>query len=449
MSDELMTANLPVSEAATFGQAAEQYLSGFGNEFATEALPGVLPVGQNSPQKAPLGLYAEQLSGTAFTAPRAINRRSWLYRIRPSVMHRPFQQIGNGLLRSTPFDELPASPNRLRWNPLPIPCAPTDFLAGIVTLAGNGDAAMQTGVAIHVYMANRSMERVYCYNADGELLIVPQVGRLRINTELGRIALAPGEIVVIPRGIKFRVELLESEARGYICENYGAMFRLPELGAIGANCLANSRDFQTPVAAFEDIEAPVRVVCKFQGNLWECEYDHSPLDVVAWHGNYAPYKYDLARFCVINTVSFDHPDPSIFTVLTSPSEVAGTANCDFAIFPPRWMVAEHTFRPPWFHRNFMSEFMGLVRGEYDAKAEGFVPGGASLHNCMSGHGPDAESFEKASQAELKPQYLADTLAFMFETRLVCRPTRFAMESAELQHEYFTCWQNLKRRFPRS
>ncbi len=426
-----------------------RYQSGFGNEFSTEAVAGALPTGQNAPQKVPLGLYAEQLSGTAFTAPRALNRRTWVYRIRPSVMHKPYDQIANGLLRSTPFSEVPAPPNQLRWNPLPIPDKPTDFLAGLITLAGNGDLATHSGVAIHVYSANRSMEGLYWYNADGELLVVPQMGRLLFHTELGRIALAPGEIAVIPRGIKFRVQLLDESARGYVCENYGASFRLPELGPIGANCLANSRDFQTPVAAFEDIESPVRVICKFQGTLWQSEYDHSPLDVVAWHGNYAPYKYDLARFCVINTVSFDHPDPSIFTVLTSPSETPGTANCDFAIFPPRWMVAEHTFRPPWFHRNFMNEFMGLIRGEYDAKAEGFLPGGASLHNCMSGHGPDAASYERASTADLQPQYLADTLAFMFETRFVCRPTRFALETAELQHEYYTCWQNLKRNFPRS
>jgi homogentisate 1,2-dioxygenase len=425
------------------------YQSGFGNEFATEAVAGALPTGQNAPQRVPLGLYAEQLSGTAFTAPRALNRRTWVYRIRPSVMHKPYCQIANGLLRSTPFDEVPAPPNQLRWNPVPIPDSPTDFLAGLITLAGNGDLATHSGVAIHVYAANCSMEGLYCYNADGELLLVPQMGRLLIHTELGRIALAPGEIGVVPRGIKFRVELLDGEARGYACENYGASFRLPELGPIGANCLANSRDFQTPVAAFEDIESSVRVICKFQGNLWRGEYDHSPLDVVAWHGNYAPYKYDLTRFCVVNTVSFDHPDPSIFTVLTSPSDTPGTANCDFAIFPPRWMVAEHTFRPPWFHRNFMNEFLGLIRGDYDAKAEGFLPGGASLHNCMSGHGPDATSYERASTDELRPQYLAGTLAFMFETRFVCRPTRFALETAELQHEYYTCWQNLKRNFRRS
>jgi homogentisate 1,2-dioxygenase len=441
MTNDVVTTNA-VSDTAptphTKVQTELTYQSGFGNEFATEAVLGALPVGQNAPQRVPLGLYAEQLSGTAFTAPRTLNRRTWVYRIRPSVMHKPYRQIANGLIRSTPFDESPVTPNQLRWSPLPIPETPADFLGGLVTLAGNGDLAMHSGVAIHLYSVNRSMEDLYCYDADGELLVVPQMGRLLIHTELGRIALAPGEIAIVPRGIKFRVELLEGEARGYVCENYGASFRLPELGPIGANGLANSRDFKTPVAHFEDIESWVRVICKFQGNLWESEYNHSPLDVVAWHGNYAPVKYDLANFCAINTVSFDHPDPSIFTVLTSPSDTPGTANCDFAIFPP-----------PWFHRNFMNEFMGLIRGQYDAKAEGFVPGGASLHNCMSGHGPDATSYERASTAELEPQYLADTLAFMFETRFVCRPTRFALETAELQHEYYTCWQNLKRNFPRS
>jgi homogentisate 1,2-dioxygenase len=434
------------SAKSSAAASALQYFSGFGNECASEALPGALPMGQNSPQRAPLGLYAEQISGTAFTAPRSSNRRSWAYRIRPSVMHKPYQPMAAGLLRSTPFDEVPTSPNQLRWNPVPIPSKATDFVDGLITLAGNGDASMQSGVAIHVYVANRSMENRCFYDADGELLIVPQLGELILATEFGRIGLKPGEICVIPRGIKFRVELEGKEARGYICENYGAPFRLPDLGPIGANGLANARDFQIPHAAYEDREGGYRVVVKFSGKLWESEYDHSPLNVVAWHGNYAPYKYELARFNCINTVSFDHPDPSIYTVLTSPSEIPGTANCDFAIFPPRWMVASHTFRPPWFHRNFMNEFMGLLVGEYDAKAEGFLPGGASLHNCMSGHGPDAETYEKASSAELKPQYLDDTMAFMFETRFICRPTKFAMDTSELQHEYFRCWHGLNKHF---
>ena len=413
------------------------YLTGFGNEFATEALPGALPQGQNSPQQAPYGLYAEQLSGTAFTAPRAVNRRSWLYRLRPSVLHRPFQPIDAGWWRSDPFDEVPPTPNQLRWDPLPIPEAPTDFLHGMITIAGNA------GLGIHLYTANRSMEDRYFYNADGEMLVVPQLGRLRFLTEMGILEIAPGEICVLPRGVKFRVELLDHEARGYLCENYGALFRLPELGPIGANGLANARDFETPSAAFEDRAGDFRLIAKFQGHLWEAEIGHSPLDVVAWHGNYAPYRYDLRRFNTINTVSYDHPDPSIFTVLTSPSDTPGTANVDFVIFPARWMVAEHTFRPPYFHRNVMSEFMGLICGVYDAKEKGFQPGGASLHNCMSAHGPDAETFEKASRAELLPQRYENTLAFMFESRSVLRPTKFAMETPALQADYYQCWQGLK------
>jgi len=422
------------------------YQSGFGNEFATEAVPGALPHGQNAPQKSALGLYTEQLSGSPFTAPRGQNRRTWTYRIRPSVTHKPFVEEPQSHLLDGPFTDIPTPPNQLRWDPFPIPTEPTDWVDGLTTIAGNGDPAMQTGVAIHIYAANTSMKDRYFYTADGELLIVPQEGTLRISTELGILDAVPGEIAVIPRGIKFRVDLPQSPARGYVCENHGLPFRLPDLGPIGANGLANPRDFVAPVAAFEDAEGDFRIVAKFLGRLWTAEIDHSPLDVVAWHGNYAPYKYDLACFNVINTVSFDHPDPSIFTVLTSPTAIPGTANCDFVIFPPRWLVAEHTFRPPWFHRNLMNEFMGLIRGVYDAKAEGFLPGGASLHNCMSGHGPDAETFERASKAELKPQFISDTLAFMFETQLVQRPTRYAMETRVLQHEYFECWQGLKKRF---
>jgi homogentisate 1,2-dioxygenase len=423
-----------------------RYQSGFGNEFATEAVPGALPHGQNAPQDHLLGLYTEQFSGTSFTAPRAVNRRTWTYRIRPAVTHKPYEELPMGLMRSGPFNEVPTTPNQLRWDPLPMPEKPTDFLEGMVTLGGNGDPATQTGIAVHLYTANASMRDRFFVNADGEMLIVPQFGAIGFHTELGILEVAPGEICVIPRGVKFRVELLDIEARGYICENYGLTFRLPELGPIGANGLANPRDFLSPVAAYEDRDGDFHIVSKFLGRLWQAYIDHSPLDVVAWHGNYAPYKYDMALFNCINTVSFDHPDPSIYTVLTAPSAIQGTANCDFAIFPPRWMVAEHTFRPPWFHRNLMNEFMGLVYGAYDAKAEGFVPGGASLHNCMAGHGPDAETFERASHAELGPQYLGNTLAFMFETQFAVRPTAFAMNARILQHEYFECWQGLKKRF---
>ena len=418
-----------------------QYQSGFGNQHSTEAVTGALPQGQNSPQKTPFGLYAEQVSGSAFTAPRAENLRSWQYRLRPSVQHSAYLPLAHAALRTAPCREVPASPNRLRWNPLPVP-SDTDFIDGLVTIATSGDARAQTGLGVHLYAASRSMTRVF-YNADGELLIVPQAGTLTLKTEFGVLAVNPGEIAVIPRGVKFRVEIF-SDVRGYICENYGAPLRLPELGPIGANGLANARDFLYPTAWFEDVALKTEVVAKYGGSLWRCEYDHSPLNVVAWHGNYAPYKYDLARFNTINTVSFDHPDPSIFTVLTSPSEMPGTANIDFVIFPPRWMVAENTFRPPWFHRNCMSEYMGLIHGAYDAKAEGFLPGGGSLHNAFSAHGPDKTTFDKASNAELTPHKIDNTLAFMFESRYVLEPTKHAMLGGLLQADYDKVWGNFDK-----
>jgi homogentisate 1,2-dioxygenase len=425
-----------------------QYQPGFGNYFVTEAVAGALPVGRNSPQRPPLGLYAEQISGTSFTTARAENRRTWTYRIRPSVVHRPYARIGNGMIRSAPFNEAEATPTQLRWSPFPIPKKPTDFVDGIVTLGGNGDVATQVGMAVHVYAANRSMTNRCFYNADGEMLIVPQQGRARFVTELGTIEAACGGIVVMPRGLRFRVELPDGPSRGYICENYGAMLRLPELGPLGANGLANPRDFLAPVAAYEDTTARCSLVAKFQGNLWAAEMDHSPLDVVAWHGNFAPYKYDLARFSVMGTISFDHPDPSIFSVLTAPSDLPGAANIDFVIFPPRWLVGEDTFRPPWYHRNVMTEFMGLLHGAYDAKAEGFLPGGASLHNCMTAHGPDAETWQRATHAKLKPHKIEDTMAFMFESRFAMRLTRCAAESSELQHDYFEGWLGLEKHFSR-
>jgi homogentisate 1,2-dioxygenase len=430
------------------------YQSGFGNSFATEALPGTLPVGRNSPQRVAHGLYAEQLSGTAFTAPRSENRRSWLYRIRPAAMHGAFSPFAQPRFHND-FGDGPVTPDQLRWNPLPVPGqdpagAATDFIDGLFTMAGNGGPAAQHGVGIHLYAANASMQGRFFYDADGELLIVPQQGRLHIATELGVLDVAPHEIAVIPRGVRFRVELPDGPSRGYVCENFGALLRLPDLGPIGSNGLANPRDFLTPIEAYEDSEAVggnFELVAKFQGHLWRADIGHSPLDVVGWHGNYAPYKYDLRRFNAIGSISFDHPDPSIFLVLTSPSDTPGVGNMDFVIFPPRWLVAQDTFRPPWFHRNVASEFMGLVHGAYDAKAEGFAPGGASLHNCMTGHGPDAATFDKASVADLsKPDVIADSMAFMFETRAVIRPTRQALDAAHRQRDYQACWAGLHRHF---
>jgi homogentisate 1,2-dioxygenase len=423
-----------------------QYQSGFGNEFASEALTGALPVGRNSPQRCAYGLYAEQLSGSAFTAPRAANRRSWLYRIRPAAMHSAFAPLPAARLHNR-FDEVPTPPNQLRWDPLPMPEAPTDFIDGLLTMAGNGDAAAQSGCAIHLYAANCSMNTRVFYDADGELLIVAQMGRLRLVTELGVLEVEPQEIALIPRGIRFRVELLDGTATGYVCENFGAAFRLPDLGPIGSNGLANPRDFLAPVAWYEDRDEPFELVAKFMGHLYTAAMNHSPLDVVAWHGNHVPCKYDLRRFNTIGSISFDHPDPSIFLVLQSPSDTPGVDTIDFVIFPPRILAAQDTFRPPWFHRNIASEFMGLIHGVYDAKAEGFTPGGASLHNCMSGHGPDADTFEKASAADTTvPHHIRDTMAFMFETRNVIRPTRQALASKQLQANYIDCWQGLRKHF---
>ncbi len=422
------------------------YMSGFGNEFETEALPGALPIGQFTPQKVKYNLYTEQFSSTAFTAPRAANRRTWLYRLRPSVVQGDYTAIDNALIRTAPITEAITPPTMMRWSPIDIPSKPTDFIDGLITMAANGSANAQSGIGIHVYVANSSMQGRYFCNADGELLFVPQQGELLLHTECGKLTVKPGEIAVIPRGIKFSVDLINETARGYICENYGHAFELPERGPVGANGYANDRDFQYPVAAFEDKEGDFELVTKFNGNLFSCPITHSPFDVVAWTGNSAPYKYDLARFNVINTVSFDHPDPSIFTVLTSPSATEGMANVDFVIFPPRWMVAENTFRPPYYHRNIMSEFMGLIEGVYDAKEHGFVPGGASLHNCMSPHGPEAEVFEKASNAELTPQKYENTLAFMFESRYIISPTKYALEGKERQTDYTQCWRSITKHF---
>ncbi|GAB3735219.1 homogentisate 1,2-dioxygenase [Luteimonas pelagia] len=423
------------------------YMSGFGNEFATEAVAGTLPVGRNSPQKVAHGLYAEQLSGTAFTAPRSANRRSWLYRIRPAAMHGAFEPFAQPRFHND-FDTGPVTPDQLRWNPLPLPDgAGADFVDGLYTMAGNGGPAAQTGIGVHVYAADRDMDGRYFYDADGELLVVPQQGRLEISTEFGLLEVAPQEIALIPRGVRFQVALPDGPSRGYVCENFGALLQLPDLGPIGSNGLANPRDFLAPEASYEDLEGEFELVAKFQGHLWRAPIGHSPLDVVGWHGNYAPCKYDLRRFNTIGSISFDHPDPSIFLVLHSPSETPGTSNMDFVIFPPRWLVAQDTFRPPWFHRNVASEFMGLVHGAYDAKAEGFAPGGCSLHNSFTGHGPDAATFEKASGADLsKPDVIRDTMAFMFESRAVIRPTAQALEAAHRQRDYQACWAGLRKHF---
>ncbi len=430
------------------------YMSGFGNSFETETLPGALPVGRNSPQKPAYGLYAEQLSGSPFTAPQATNQRSWLYRINPTVKHtQRFSLADRGLIRSggldrTETDEVMRSMaiGQMRWDPIPYPKTGQSFVEGLATITVAGDVDTQNGMAAHIALVTRSMDDEYFFNADGEFLVVAQEGALRFVTEFGIIDITPGEVAVIPRGVIFRVELPGGPARAYVSENYGGGFTLPDRGPIGANCLANPRDFLTPIAAYEDRQGKALMHVKWGGLLYATDIDQSPLDVVAWHGNYAPYKYDLRTFSPVGAIAFDHPDPSIFTVMTSPSETPGTANIDFVIFPERWAVAENTFRPPWYHRNIMSEFMGLIYGIYDAKPEGFVPGGFSLHNMMLPHGPDVPAYEQASTVDLKPHKLTGTMAFMFETRFPQRVTHYAASLAGLQHDYIDCWTGLKRRF---
>ncbi len=423
------------------------YQYGFGNEHQTEAVAGALPLGQNSPQQAPFGLYTEQLSATAFTAPRSENRRTWTYRVRPSAAHGPLSPLTSTPALPTAPLPFALEPNRVRWGALPYPPEQVDFVSSLITYGAAGHAGLNLGASVFGFAATANTSDAFA-DMDGELLIVAQEGSFLIDTELGRLLITPGHIAVIPRGMRIRITLPDGNARGYVCENHGRSFELPELGPIGANGLANPRDFRYPTAWFDEpnLDTPTRLVVKSGGTFWETQLHHSPFDVVAWHGSNAPYAYDLALFNTMNTVSYDHPDPSIFTVLTSPSAVPGTANIDFVIFPPRWMVAEHTFRPPWFHRNVMSEFMGLISGTYDAKAEGFAPGGASLHNALTAHGPDRTTYDRASTSELAPHKITDTMAFMFETSLP-----FVLSGdvrLPRHHDYDQAWAGLQRHFTR-
>ena len=422
------------------------YQSGFGNQFASEAVPGALPQGRNSPQRVALGLYAEQISGSALTAPRHDNRHTWMYRRQPSVVTGAYAAYEQPLWTTGAAGGVAAPPDPLRWHAPAVPNEPLDFIDGLRTVVANGDADMQAGMAALVYTANVSMERRALVNADGEMLIVPQQGRLIITTELGVLEVKPGEIALLPRGLAFKVALPDGASRGYVAENYGAAFRLPELGPIGSNGLANARDFLAPNAWIEPTTGAYQLIKKFGGRLWANTQTATPFNVVAWHGNLCPFKYDTVNFMTLGSISFDHPDPSIFTVLTAPSDTPGTANCDFVIFPPRWLVMEDTFRPPWFHRNVMSEFMGLIHGQYDAKPEGFKPGGASLHNSFVPHGPDGAAFEKASAAVLAPHKLDHTLAFMFESRWRFVPTAWAMRPEALDVNYAAAWAGLADRF---
>lgn len=443
-----MTDKRKITQAPSIPGINQDYMSGFGNHFETEALPGALPQGQNSPQKCAYGLYGEQLSGTAFTAPNNTNERTWCYRIRPSVKHSGrYEKIDLPYWKSAPhINPAIISLGQYRWNPIEVSDAPLTWLSGMRTMTTAGDVNTQTGMASHVYLVNKSMTDEYFYSADSEILVVPQQGQLRFHTELGVIDIEPQEIAIIPRGLVYRVELMSDNARGFVCENYGQKFRLPDRGPIGANCMANSRDFKTPVAAFEDREVKSILTIKWCGQFHQTTIGHSPLDVVAWHGNYAPVKYNLTNYCPVGAILFDHPDPSIFAVLTAPSGIEGTANIDFVLFRERWMVSENTFRPPWYHKNVMSELMGNIYGRYEAKRNGFAPGSISLHNMMLPHGPDKNAYERASNAELAPKKIENTMSFMFETRFPQHLTEYAAKEAPLQDDYIDCWASLEKKF---
>ena len=413
-------------------------LLGFGNHHSSSAIEGALPLLQNSPQRPPHGLYAEQINGSAFTQPRHHNLRSWVYRLLPSAAHPAFQPLSIPNFSHKNIQTV-ATPNRLRWHAPTIDQAPHDLIQGLRMLLNAGSANSKQGVGVYQFTANQSMRDRYFYSIDGEWLGVLYSGSLLAKTEFGNLEVNTGEIFVIPRGVKFSIELLSPSVQGYIAENYAAPFKLPDLGLVGSNGLANPRHFYYPSATFEDTNQSCELICKYQHQLWHTELDHSPLNVVAWHGNLAPYKYTLSDFNPLNSVSFDHPDPSIFTVLTSPSAVPGLANCDFVIFPPRWMVAENTFRPPFFHRNTMSEFMALISGQYDAKDERFKPGSASYHHCMMAHGPDLSSYNTGTNATLKPEKIENSLAFMFETVIPMEPTAYALGCEHLEENYDSCW----------
>jgi homogentisate 1,2-dioxygenase len=409
-----------VREAARKRAAALHYSTGFGNEHSSEAVAGALPVGRNTPQRPAYGLYTELFSETAFTELRQNTRRSWMYRIRPSIVHPPFERIDSGTLLAPPFTQNPVEPNTLLWTPRPAPAPGTDFVSGLWTLGGNGDPAQRNGMAVHLYAVDTSMtDRVFS-NADGELLIIPELGSLLIHTELGLLSVEPGEIALLPRAMKFRVEIQSaaegndapSFVRGYVCENFGTPFSLPELGFIGQSGMANPRDFRAPAAAYDDAERRVEVIHKVGGNLWRATYNHSPLDVVAWHGNSVPYVYNLRHFQLMGSVNFDHPDPSRYTALTSTTATPGLANIDFCAAPPEWVVATDTFRPQYFHRNVSTELIGVIEEPQNSP---YAKGIVELTNMLTPHGIAAAAWEAASNAGPEPT-MRDGLLVVSETR---------------------------------
>ncbi|KAH7114315.1 homogentisate 1,2-dioxygenase-like protein [Dendryphion nanum] len=417
-----------------------EYQSGFGNSFESEAVPGTIPKGQNSPRCVRFGLYAEQMTATAFVAPRHLNKKAWLYRARPAVAHQGFTDLPDNPDTESNFlpinPRVHLSPTQLAWLPFDIPTdGEIDFVSGLKTIAGSGDPTLREGLSISTFLANASMNKRAAVNSDGDMLIVPQQGALDIQTEFGMLFVQPGEIAVIQRGQRYKVNLPDGPTRGYILEIWGSNFQLPELGPLGANGLANSRDFLHPVAKYEIEVAPWEIIYQLGGKFFKSKQNHSPFDVVAWHGNYVPYKYDLTKFVNVGSISVDHIDPSIFCVLTAPSRDPSAPLADFLIFSPRWDVASHTYRPPYYHRNAASELMGLIYGEYAGRSDEFQPGGVSFECGFVPHGVAYEEFKAASAAPPPEMQISKgAVAFMMESSRPFTITDWAWNS-EKKHEH--------------
>jgi homogentisate 1,2-dioxygenase len=384
-----------------------------------------------------------------------------MYKILPSITQPALEPVDPKSSRATNLNRLVSDykdktksvvvAKQLRWKCIPEPDAKKNitFLDGLFSYCGAGSPEEREGLSIFGYTFNSCMGNDFFYSADGDFLFVPQTGPLHLETEMGKMLVDIGEFGVIPRGIKFRVVIPGGEKvchKGWICEVFGDHMKLPELGPIGANGLANPQDFCIPKASYYNEKGEFNIYAKFLGEFFMCTSKMNPLDVVSWRGNYYPYKYNLRNYNTINSVSFDHPDPCIFTVMSSMSTRPGVAVLDFVVFQKRFMVAENTFRPPYFHRNTMAEFMGNIYGDYDAKSGGFEPGCSSLHSPMTPHGPETKATEKAMHEDLKPVKYKDTMSFMFESCYLLRIANDAYvteSSVQVDHEYNNCWNDMK------
>ncbi|KAH9884385.1 homogentisate 1,2-dioxygenase [Xylariomycetidae sp. FL2044] len=434
-----------------------RYQIGFGNRFATEAIPGVLPQACNTPQRCKYDLISEQLNGTPFISPRATLLHAWFYRIHPSVKHRPLKRLPKNEDLEAVFSPLNPdvefTPQDLGWDKFPHPKGADavdmiDFIDGLKTIGGHGDPTLKEGLAVHMYMANTSMpNRAFCNN-DGDMLIIPQEGRLDIQTEFGRLMVRPGELVVVQAGMRFTVGLPDGPSRGYIQEIFGSHYELPELGPVGSNGMAQPRDFEIPVASFDVDLSPWTVVVKLAGALFAYEQDHTPYDVVGWHGNYAPYKYAMEKFISSATVDRDQSDPSIYCVLTARSKIPGVSLSDFLVFTPKWCSTRNTFRPPYYHRNVATEIMGMPYGTWHGSATMLEPGGLTYEPSYMPHGESYERWKEATGADLQPARVGEgAMAFMMHISGHVSLTQYALQRCTtLQPIQADMWQDFKGGF---